>query len=438
MARHEKAGPFANDGERRVVKALLDRLAPNAVVFSNLYLPTHNDTLEIDAVVLSPHGAVVIEIKDWRGRVRFSTSECTVNDLPRQDPRSLTSFKAKVLHSTLQPWDARTVPLVVMAGEAGQLVVEGSDSVPVKSLAEAVSAVSTGKVFEARRGVPLPDTALAQIRSTLVGSHDRRHARVLQSYRLGEPTSPGQDGELWGEEAARPGKRVRLKRTTIDALASAKERDEQTRAAQRAFEALRELESRRLHSLPLVYACFSDPDDDSTIWTAYEGVEGTPLFDAPLSPKEKLSALASVAETLAVCHASGVLHRAISPECLIVPSGSKTPYVLRFELARIEGAPTIADGKAGEEIRHKTRAAPELRRDPCRASAAADIYALGFTAIEILAGARARGPEEARKVLAVVRPKEIRPTLSSMIEEHASKRIAEMRTVAERFRKVSS
>ena len=58
MAQLRCAGPFANEGERRLVEALRRRLPPNAVIITNLFLPVDRDTLEIDAVVVASFGVI--------------------------------------------------------------------------------------------------------------------------------------------------------------------------------------------------------------------------------------------------------------------------------------------------------------------------------------------------------------------------------------------
>jgi serine/threonine protein kinase len=435
MATLHKAGKFANEGERRVIEALTKALPPNAHVISNLYLPERSDTLEIDALVLTALGLAVVEVKDWRGSLRFTESTCTCDGVARPDPRPLISHKAKVLHSRLARTGVRTSPVLVLASDTTDLRVDAKDSVPVKRLSDAVSFIRTGAVFADRARATVNDSVLRDVLASLLGDHDKRHRVRLVSYLLGEPTGLAGDDEVWGTEDTARASRVRLRRHVIDEFASAKERDQERRAAQRALDALRALQGKRLSTLPTMYATFTDPDDDASIWTAYEGVDGPTLLDAPLTLKEKVQAVAVVAETLATCHEAGVLHRGLSPRCLIVPAGSKNPVILNFDFARLADAETVAGGRVGVKMRNQTRIAPEVRRGGSGGTVVADVYALGITAIECLSGATFKTNEEARAAARKLRPRELGPVLLRMVDEQPGQRFGNMKDAATALRK---
>ncbi|MSO38747.1 MAG: NERD domain-containing protein, partial [Acidimicrobiia bacterium] len=63
MIEIRQAGPFANDGERRVAGTFRSRLTPGAILITNLFLPDRQDTLEIDLVAITPLGVFVVEVK---------------------------------------------------------------------------------------------------------------------------------------------------------------------------------------------------------------------------------------------------------------------------------------------------------------------------------------------------------------------------------------
>ena len=435
QALHRKAGPFANEGERRVVRHFVERLPPSAVVISNLFLPTHQDTLEIDAVLLTPLGVAVVETKDWRGEVTFDRAGCKVNGETRQDPRPATSLKAKVLHSQVKSWGAATSPMVVFASEATLLHCEDERSVPVLKLDQALDEVAKGRLFSRfrNRRTSLTGSEVEEMAGELLSAHASQHARHLGQYRLLSPVDE-REMEFWANETASGERKVRLRRHCIDELASKRERDRQLRAAERGFAALRKLESKRLRSLPIVYACFPDPSDDATVWTAYEGIEGPNLLEAQLSLKEKVRALAYVADALAACHDEGVIHRGLSPQALVLPQGGSVPVLLNFDLARVSGVETVAAGSGALRIRDQTRAAPEVQRNPRAAGVASDIFALGITAVEVLTGTHAESPDDARKLARRIKPRELATALKRMIHDRPSQRFDDMRAVATALR----
>src|SRR5207249_4089902 len=101
-----------------------------------------------------------------------------------------------------------------------------------------------------------------------------------------------------------------------------------------------------------------------------------------LTMDQKLRAARDVLAALAHCHASGVLHRAVSPATLVVGLDGQT-RLLDFDFAR-PGPPrerTLAHELA--EAVEPAYLAPELKDDSLQSSAASDVYAAGATLYEM-------------------------------------------------------
>src|SRR5207248_4554236 len=94
-------GPV-NEGERRVIAALLEHLPANYFVVPNVEITDPGgQRYEYDAIVVAPHAVYVIEVKDWSGRIEGDDREWLVNGHTRKAPLPLTERKAKVLKSKL-------------------------------------------------------------------------------------------------------------------------------------------------------------------------------------------------------------------------------------------------------------------------------------------------------------------------------------------------
>jgi Nuclease-related domain/Protein kinase domain len=441
MAEVRRAGHFANEAERRVVRELERRLPAEAVIITNLYVPVERDTLEVDAVVVGAHGVMVLEIKDWRGAVVFDRGRCYRDQEVMPDPRPAISHKCKVLYSQLtrlQPVpgvDLATNPFVLFASDSTLLLGNVGESVSVAGMTLGVSLVGEGGLQAHPQRVSLSAQQIRAVADALYMRHDKGHHRTLGNYLLGEPIADSPYEEYWGSEFGPACHRVRLKRHAVDDLVDKSERDERLLHARRGVDALRRLEKLRLRSLPLVYSAFADPADDGSLWTAYEGVHGVRLVEADLSQRDKISMIASAAETLDACHREGVLHRSLSPDCLLLPSGDRVPRILHFDLARVDGQATLTARVTRQVVRAQPEAAPEVRLAPYRASPASDVYALGATAAQILMGTRLSTPDEAKTLARRVRPRELSGLLLRMLDEEPRSRIAQMRTVAETLRR---
>lgn len=126
---------------------------------------------------------------------------------------------------------------------------------------------------------------------------------------------------------------------------------------------------------------------------AMELIDGRPIVayssDKQLDIRGRLELIAKVADGLGRAHASGVVHRDLKPDNVLVePSGQ--PKILDFGIARITTEASIAVTamtRAGQVLGTLAYMAPEqLASDPDSVTPAADIYALGVIAYELLAG----------------------------------------------------
>src|SRR5205814_1153552 len=90
----------------------------------------------------------------------------------------------------------------------------------------------------------------------------------------------------------------------------------------------------------------------------------------------RIGMLSQVAEILAGCHEERVVHRGLSPDCLYVEERGGRPWILCWDLSRIEGMQTVGS-QAAAQLRGSRYVAPELRVDPHQATPAADGYSLG-------------------------------------------------------------
>ena len=97
------AEPPDNDGERRVIEALVRGLPDSFTLFPGVQVIHRGRTDDIDILLLAPWYVAVIEVKDLAGDVVIADGECYVDSSPRPQPYNLTNAKARRIKSRLQP-----------------------------------------------------------------------------------------------------------------------------------------------------------------------------------------------------------------------------------------------------------------------------------------------------------------------------------------------
>jgi tetratricopeptide (TPR) repeat protein len=137
-----------------------------------------------------------------------------------------------------------------------------------------------------------------------------------------------------------------------------------------------------------VYAT-SDPTDP-VLYFAMEYVAGSSLAarirtQNRLAPREAAEVVAQAAEGLAAAHAAGLVHRDIKPDNILVDSSTGRAKVGDFGLARLtaEASDLTRDGVIAGTPAYLS---PEQSRGDRDAGPLADVYSLGVTLYECLAG----------------------------------------------------
>jgi serine/threonine-protein kinase len=142
---------------------------------------------------------------------------------------------------------------------------------------------------------------------------------------------------------------------------------------------------------PNVVAVFDQGDDEGTVFLVMEHVAGHTLRDvirkeSPMPPARALAFVEPVLSALAHAHRSGLIHRDVKPENVLIADDGRVK-VADFGLAKAVSADTQHTATGGVLIGTVSYLAPELVVDG-RSDARADVYAVGVLLYELLTGAK--------------------------------------------------
>ena len=216
------------------------------------------------------------------------------------------------------------------------------------------------------------------------GDADPQVGRLLDGrYRIGPRIARGGMASVYEAHDTRLDRAVAIK-IMHAGLGDATSTDEQF-----AARFVREARAAARLSHPNVVAVYDQGEDNGTVFLAMELVPGHTLRDtiakeAPMSPERALAILDPVLSALASAHRSGLIHRDVKPENVLIADDGRIK-VADFGLARAVSAETQHTATGGVLIGTVSYLAPELVVDG-RADARADVYAAGVVLYELLTG----------------------------------------------------
>lgn len=218
-----------------------------------------------------------------------------------------------------------------------------------------------------------------QTRTHRAGSTDPLTGRVLDGrYRIGDLIDRG------GMARVYQALDLRLDRIVAVKVMRADLGDDEQFAAR----FVREARSAAGLSHPNVVAVYDQGEDDGTVFLAMEYVPGRTLRhaiseSAPMPPARALALLEPVVSALAAAHRSGLMHRDVKPENVLLADDGRVK-VADFGLAKAISADT-SHTATGILIGTVSYVAPELVVHG-KGDARADVYAVGVILSELLTG----------------------------------------------------
>ena len=370
----------------------------DGILLGNYHLSVGNGTRECDFILLNQRGIWVIEVKNWRGRIKIDRTKWHRDDgLIQHSPLISVETKAKILAETLERerfTNISVVGLVVLAQSTAELQNAGEvkkrepredkifhlDDRFIRALTgRNYLYKTTNKELDMRLMQRISDTLIPHIEDSLAPKWEEI---IGDSYRIQDYLGPGPDEMFHAYKAKHvtiPGRYARAKKYYTPVISSTGDLRETTHSFQRDMQALSKLEHHP--NILQVYDYLPDHDSNDIYWLLLEWIKGITLQEwleaGPVPLREQISILHSVLNALDACHSNSILHRNLSPSCIYLANDG-TVKIGDFDFARVPSlSKTLTYPEQPAPWQSSRYTAPELQKNAREADVRSDLYAVG-------------------------------------------------------------
>lgn len=406
MAQVIPIGQPANDGERQAIAVLRDGLPADYRIVHNFELRGDGGQwFEVDLAVVAPHAVYLLDVKSTYGEIHVAggkwhpegrTPYASPLGKLRQHTRQFHGMLAAAASPTTQGLRHVWCEAMVILTHPTAILrdPEGKDRGHVIHLEQAVQFLCDPLRLPE---VKFTRAGTGQFLGKILELFSGKNVRPAQQLpRLGlswqcEERLTGND--TYTEYRARnatvnTSERVILRLYHADPYKMQPERDAERERIANAYTALTKLPPHPC--IPAARDFFPTEREDGYVLVLND-TPGSSLRvhitkpQQQLTMDQKIRVAEDLLTALAHCHTHGVIHRAVSPDCVVVGLDGRAKLI-DFDYARPGAAreQTIA-GEVVESVDH-TYLAPELKDDPSKASTASDVYAAGATLYEMFTG----------------------------------------------------
>ena len=380
---------FVGPGERKTYDVLRKGLPPSWFGVASKEIVVSSDySREADFIVVGDNTIFVIEEKSWSGKIHGDDSWWYVRGTPRSSPLNQVEGVVKALagqiretFSALRNEARLVVGVVVLSSPDVSLTLNENEHRRNKVLLLRDAAERLVELDSGKRS-PFVAVSRNSIAQRLGRLQARQVPKEIGGYRIEETLPVTGIFKNW-----RATHQITGEERVLRAVALRHTRTDQERAAFLA-PILREYSVYSQALFPLVsegrVPASSDPisyKEDFLVFPI-RPPKGRPLVAVGSQQPSTEIAVAYAKDAfrlLARIHASGVIHRNISPQRLLVTPEGRAAFT-DFLIARIDGSQTIAASAwRTDDISPFT--APELRNGVAEAAPAADVYGLSASLI---------------------------------------------------------
>ena len=394
MAKHIAIGQVANEFERNAIAFLKSKLPDTFTILSNFELKQGKEIYEVDLAIIAPQCVFVVDIKNIFGHIDIYDKWFPENKEPFISPlaklrqhakvvSSLISSSNKAQRNTLSKIHIQAVILITSL-ETTITDHNGKDEDSITFLRESIEFFKSSHLIPDHRLHDIYSYSSAIEKAIRGKTQPKSTPTFYRDWQLEQKFS---SSDRFEEYRARhnliSSRTARLKIYLAEPYPDPDNPDPDRKRILSTFAALSQIDHPNIQKI----RDFFETDDKDRFILVLEEIEGCSLSQAIplLSTNQKFDILNQVLGAMEYAHEYGIIHRNLSPDCIIVTHNKGRAIITGFEYARNRDRTHTIATEIVDSIDYKYQP-PECQQDPSKASIASDLFSIGVIFYYVFTG----------------------------------------------------
>ncbi|MFN7465216.1 MAG: methylation-associated defense system protein kinase MAD6 [Pseudanabaena sp.] len=432
MAKHIAIGKIANEFENNAIKFLKSKLPDTFTIFSNFELKQGKDIYEVDLAIIAPQCVFVVDIKNIVGHIDIYDKWCPENREPFTSPLAKLRQHAKVISSLISNSNkAQSHTLKKIHIQAAILITSlettitdhnGKDEDSITYLRESIEFFKSAHLIPDHRLQDIYNYSSAIEKAIRGKTQPKSTPTFYRDWQLEQKFSSSDHLEEYrARHSLIPTRTARLKIYLAEPYPDPDNPDPDKKRILTTFAALSQIDHPNIQKTK----DFFETEDKDRFILVLDEIEGRPLSQAIhlLSTVQKYDILNQVLGAMEYVHEHGIIHRNLSPDCILITHNKGQAIITGFEYARNrDRTHTIAE-EIIDSIDYKYQPL-ECQQDPSKASIASDLFSIGAIFYYIFTGKKLFEQAQdlqSRPISFIEPPSQLNPELTTSFDNWIQK-----------------
>ncbi|WP_440950710.1 methylation-associated defense system protein kinase MAD6 [Methanosphaerula subterraneus] len=407
-------GKPQNEGEKRAIAFLRDKLSPEYTIIHNFEVKQGSQQFEIDLGIITPYAIFLIDVKNVKGRIRSDGRQWTPEGREsysspvqkiRMNARIFKSFiidNRPDLYELEKIWveglvlltspDAEFQDIRTSQGRGDASSSSDTEEWSVVKLDDSIASITNPKRIPERFLKSITKFRNSIKNSIVRGVKEPDSKKIFNDWIVQETLSSSpkrEDCRAYNQIAGPNAGTVLLQVYKVDPYLSDTEQKAERSFIKIAYKALSNLPA---HPNIIGVRDIFSVDEDSKYVLVLEDVRGISLKEResdlarPITLDKKIGIATELLGALVHAHAHGVVHRNLTPSAIILSEEGSLKLV-GFDYAHVGGASSFSIVNIlPKYLDETTYCAPEIRFSPISLGPSSDLFSAGIVLYELFTG----------------------------------------------------